>query len=399
MSMLSIAGGFYLERCIEPQWNELFGSGGRAAAAVAGQGTHIRLHTYVWDKYRKDAQRFADDRGVELIAAVSDRLVSFNYFHPLSTPVISPAPGRLGSLPPIKVEGPVVLRFGMLEGDAVVTAERAVYDPQSAFVTPPFSENGSRADHLALVLNRGEALRMAGEKTVEKAADALLGDRSVEAVIIKQGSLGALVATKTGRSRVPAYVSDSVWKIGSGDVFSAMFAHYWGVKKAEPQAAAELASRATAHYVETRHLPAPSQAELVEIPFTAAEPMRGKVYLAGPFFDIGQRWLIEEAKADLESMGVKVFSPIHDVGLGTADRVAEADLSGLAQCSVVLAILNGMDPGTIFEVGYATKMRIPVVALAQNVKEEDMKMIVGSGATVVFDYCTAIYKTIWSGTP
>lgn len=396
MSVLSIVGGFYLERCIEPQWHELFGSGGRAAAAVANQGVRVRLLTYVHDKYRKDAQRFANDRNIEIVATASDRLISFNYFHPLSTPVISPAPGRLGTLLPIQAEAPVVLRFGMLEGDAIVNANRAVYDPQSAFMSQRFADNGSRAAHLALVLNRGEATRMSGNDDIEMAADVLLRDESVEVVVIKQGSSGALVATRKGNSRVPAYITDSVWKIGSGDVFSSVFAYYWGVEELEPVVAAELASRATAHYVSTRHLPALPQSKLLQMPYVAAKLVQGMVYIAGPFFDIGQRWLIEEAKADLESMGAKVFSPIHDVGLGSADRVAEADLHGLNKCSVVLAILNGLDPGTIFEVGYATSLQIPIVVLAQNVKDEDLKMIVGSKVTIVSDYCTAIHKTIWS---
>src|SRR3546814_3106513 len=133
---------------------------------------------------------------------------------------------------------------------------------------------------------------------------------------------------------------------------------------------------------------------------------RGLVYLAGPFFDIGQRWVIEEAKADLEAMGVEVFSPIHEVGPGPAEVIAAADLEGLERSSVVLAIVNGMDPGTIFEIGYATKMGIPVVALAQNVKAEDVKMIAGTGAIVTSAYrsderrlgkeCVSTCRSRWS---
>src|SRR6185437_7667073 len=48
------------------------------------------------------------------------------------------------------------------EGDAVVHAEWAVYDPQNEQASEPFRANGSSADHLALVLNNFEAGRMAG---------------------------------------------------------------------------------------------------------------------------------------------------------------------------------------------------------------------------------------------
>jgi hypothetical protein len=35
MSEFAIAGGVYLERCIQPLWNAVYGSGGRAAHCVA----------------------------------------------------------------------------------------------------------------------------------------------------------------------------------------------------------------------------------------------------------------------------------------------------------------------------------------------------------------------------
>jgi nucleoside 2-deoxyribosyltransferase len=54
-----------------------------------------------------------------------------------------------------------------------------------------------------------------------------------------------------------------------------------------------------------------------------------------------------------------------------------------------------MDPGTVFEVGYAKKMGIPVVALAENEREEDLKMMAGSGMTITDDFVTAIYRSVW----
>src|SRR3546814_7010830 len=101
MAMLSIVGGFYIERCIEPQWDEIFGSGGRAAAAITSTGVSVRFHTYVTDSHLNDAQEFVAQRDVELIRSPSDRMVAFDYLHPLSTPGISPVPGRLEPLPPI----------------------------------------------------------------------------------------------------------------------------------------------------------------------------------------------------------------------------------------------------------------------------------------------------------
>ena len=61
----------------------------------------------------------------------------------------------------------------------------------------------------------------------------------------------------------------------------------------------------------------------------------------------------------------------------------------------VLALIDGADVGTIFELGYAHAKGIPVVAFAQSMNEEDMKMIVGSGAHVVSDFTTAVFMTAW----
>jgi nucleoside 2-deoxyribosyltransferase len=120
------------------------------------------------------------------------------------------------------------------------------------------------------------------------------------------------------------------------------------------------------------------------------------VYLAGPFFDMGQRWVIEQARSALQNQGLKVFSPLHDVGRGKGHDVAPKDLAGLHHSKTLFAIVNGLDSGTVFEIGYARALGIPTIVLAQNVKEEDLKMLEGSGCEVVDDFVTGIYKTSWA---
>jgi nucleoside 2-deoxyribosyltransferase len=122
----------------------------------------------------------------------------------------------------------------------------------------------------------------------------------------------------------------------------------------------------------------------------------GPIYLAGPFFDLGQRWMVEEIYRTLVDLGAGVFSPLHEVGTGlSADAIAEADLRGLRGCSKVLALLDGGDPGTLFEVGYARALGIPVVALAERMEGENLTMIAGSGCEVTHDLATAIYHVMW----
>jgi len=55
--------------------------------------------------------------------------------------------------------------------------------------------------------------------------------------------------------------------------------------------------------------------------------------------------------------GLRVFSPYHDVGIGIGKDVAPKDIEALKRSRAVLAIIDGVDTGTIFEVGYARALR------------------------------------------
>lgn len=48
---------------------------------------------------------------------------------------------------------------------------------------------------------------------------------------------------------------------------------------------------------------------------------------------MGERWILNEAKAALESIGMQVFSPLHDVGIGEADKVVPADTAATPAAS------------------------------------------------------------------
>lgn len=393
---VSVAGGVYFERCVQPMWDAAYGSGGRAAAAITSLVEEVALHTYVAPRYHADVEGLASRSGFVLHAFPANDPVFFDYFHPLSIPEIWPSHDRLRRNPPLSVSDEAVVRFGMLEGDAVVDADRAVYDPQSAFGVPAFHANGSKANHLALVLNMHEARTLTGLREQSAILDSLLNQGGAECVVLKQGSGGALVATAHERQPVPAFATPHVFKIGSGDVFTGVFAALWGGRGMNPVEAARLASRATAHYVSSRVLPSPTPSELLQLALPEVSSGGGTVYIAAPFFDIGERWVVEEIRRQLLGAGARVFSPVHDVGRGPADVVARADLRGLEGADVVLAVVSGKDPGTLFEVGYARRLGKPVVALAQEVRAEDLKMVEGSGCIVVDDFSTAIYKAVWA---
>lgn len=395
--MITVVGGVYRERCVEPHWDDVYGSAGRAAAAMSGSVDGVRLHTYRSEGMSDGLENLAAVYALEVQGPnVSGPGVSFDYMHSLSEPAIAPRPDAIVQNDPIVVHDDVVLRFGMLEGTARVQARRAIYDPQSAFDPRGFRENGSDAEELALILNRLEAFQITGEHDPERAIEALMAHEHADVVVLKMGGKGALVASGSDRVTIPAYRSETVWKVGSGDVFSAIFALHWGVHDAPPALAADLASRAVSHYSATRALPSPSADELQSRPVDPVIPGKGRIYIAAPFFNLGELWMLGEVRRRLLEMGVEVFSPLHDVGRGPGHLVARLDLEGLDQCDAVLAILNGGDAGTIFEIGYAVARGLPVVALAQNVRPEDLKMPEGMGCRIVEDLVTAIYHAVWS---
>lgn len=98
----------------------------------------------------------------------------------------------------------------------------------------------------------------------------------------------------------------------------------------------------------------------------------------------------------LRSHGLSVFSPLHDVGYGSASEVVPADIKGIESSDVVFAILDGLDTGTVFEIGYARALGKPVIAFVQNEAEVNLKMLVGTGCEIVDDFASAIYRTAWA---
>ena len=397
--MITVAGGTYFERCESPHWNEFYGSGGRAAVALSTLSRKVSLHTYVGPDGKANLEILGSTFGVAIYPTPIRRTVRFDYFHGLSKPTIS-KPDKPGT--PIRLSGPTVLRFGFIEGDAVVDGDRVVYDPQSLSDPQPFGKNGSQARQLAVVANRTEGELLTREKDPHRVVQKLRSKSSAVVAVLKDGPFGALIATARSVQRVPAFKTGAVWPVGSGDVFAAAFAHFWGEAKMPPVRAARLASRATAFYCETRTLPLPRNLARLRAqrnlrPISPREPGRRRlVYLASPFFTLSQRWVVDEARAVLRGRHLKVFSPFHDVGHGLAGDVVPLDLKALDRADVVYAVIDGLDCGTVFEVGYARAKGIPVVAFVENESPEALKMIEGSGCVIEKDFTTSIYKTVWA---
>lgn len=395
-----IVGGVYRERCLRPAWREVYGSAGRAASAMTGMGAPVVLHSYLDALTEEVLAARAAFEGFGLASTAITESVTFDYDHGLATPRIF---CQKAPVPALQISANQILRFGLLEGDAIVHGQRVVYDPQDALTPKAFHLNGSTAGELALILNRHEAALMSAmvNASPQAMAEALLQGGQAHVVVIKQGPLGALVHDGRAVELVPAYRSQSVWKIGSGDNFAAHFAFRWMHEGRSAVESADMASHATAYYCQTRGF-----ATLATMESFAPEPIvpsaafsggrRPSVYLAGPFFTLAQLWMVEQARNDLKSMGLEVFSPYHDVGHGSAEDVVKLDLDGIENADIVFAIGDGMDSGTIYEVGYACAKGKPVVMYCENESAENKKMMQGSGCQLSDDYVSAIYHTLWT---
>ena len=395
MSVVDVVGGVYGERCAFPLWDEVYGSAGRAAAALSSHVDGVHLHTVLPPKEHKRATARLGSFGVEVMAREGEQLVGFDYLHCLSDPIVTPHPPDIRRQARLHVKAERAALFGMMECAATVEADICVYDPQSPTRPSGFRESGSNAMRLAFIANTHEIARLT-HKSGPEAAQEVLAREKAEVVVVKRGTGGALVVDYHGNQwAVPAYATKRVFTIGSGDVFAAAFALAWGVQGKPPDAAADYASRAVATYVETSVLPmqSPSEAET-----QAREPAtvnKQRVYLAGPFRDIGQRATVNEARRILRDLGMSVFSPVHDIGHGPAHLVVKKDLDALQEADVVVAILNGNSPGTVFEVGYAAALGKPVFCIAQNVPKNDLKLPEGTNCTIHEDLVTGLHEVAW----
>ena len=272
-----VAGGTYREECQVPAWSRIFGSGARAAAAVSLLSPASRLHAYVCKDWADDARRSMEAFGVEAVFTEIEPDICFGYFHPLSTTQLTPAlPPRFD---PLIVRGEFVLRFGFVEGEAVVHADRVVYDPQNSKETFRFWDNGSTAGELAIVLNETQLYVSSGSSDWSAVRN-LMESNNARIVVVKRGPRGAAVYTSHSRTIVPAFKSDTVFKIGSGDIFSAVFSYLWAECRLQPDEAAEGASKAVSKYVSSRDVQASLNFDGIGPP-VPPEGLTGPIYLAG----------------------------------------------------------------------------------------------------------------------
>lgn len=393
-----VVGGTYVETTDYPACRTVAGSGLRAAGALAEHNPPT-LHTAVDSDLAEEAASTAAALKVHHEPVERDEVVGFRYFTPLSSPTIDGPSAILRA--PIDVADDTVLLFGMIErGQYTVRGDRVVLDPQRPRDLTRVTREGITANQLALVCNRAEIRAIGQSDDLLDAARSARDAINADVVVVKRGAVGCTVVHGDQVDHVGPHPTRTVWPIGAGDVFAAGFAHAWD-RGADPVQAARVGSAVASWWCGTRSPTVPSSILNGDL---EAAPALGPsivlvedptVYLAGPFFCLAERWLIETTRNALVGLGANVFSPVHDVGPG-GDEVAAKNLAGLNETQAVLALIDGYDSGTIYECGWARHAGIPVIGYGANAAAEGAKMLVGDGVEIHADFASAVYRAIWA---
>ncbi|WP_016888805.1 PfkB family carbohydrate kinase [Mycobacteroides abscessus] len=384
---IEVVGGTYREYCVEPAIDRLLGSGLRAAGILSSLGDTARFRTAINDDDTAEFGAVCAALNVDFDAVPRTGPVVFTY----ETPISRTTQRGDASAETMNVDADCVLAFGMVESHWTVRANTLVIDPQHAPVSTLL--DSAKADRISLILNEHEARTATGCVDLDQAASVL--SQGVQAVVIKCGALGGIVAHQNTITTFGAIPTSCVHPLGSGDAFSAGYAHAW-TAGADPVTAAQMGSQVAAAQSLTGSAQVPpGQLKALGSPLPYPRDVKPRIYLAGPFFNLAQRQLIRMARGALIHLGAEVFSPLDEIGCG-GDEVAEKDLDGLRGCHSVFAVLDGADAGTLFEVGWATRAGIPVVGFAEQPDEHTWTMARGTGTAVVSDLSTALYNSVWS---
>lgn len=388
-----VVGGTYTEHCIDPTRVRLLGSGLRAACINRQQ-----LDQFVTAVHPSERDQVTATLGVpDAVLAVVERAhpVRFVYETPISRPSMY---GAVGKSPTIPADGDRALIFGMVEGSPQVRARQAVIDPQSSLSLIAMTDD-VRADQKVIVANARELRSLTGETELDHAMSAALDATGAVAVVAKCGIAGCAFLTNVGSpTTLAAWPTSNVWPIGSGDAFSAGFAAHW-FEHGDVRAASEAGIAAAACVCSTDQLTLRPIDPMLDLGSLTFEEMtqRPRVYVASSFTTIHQRWLLRQVVRAMRDIGIEPFSPLHENGLydGDAATIATRDLEGIEASAAVLLLADGSRTGPWVEAGWATRLERPIVIFTEDQVRDRYTMLVGTGAQVVADLASAVYRAGW----
>lgn len=217
--------------------------------------------------------------------------------------------------------------------------------------------------------------------------------------VIKENRGGSRAFDLKNGIEVPLYaqLGNTINSVGVGDVFAASFSAHIdeGVEAAGYRAtmAATAYSRTTYPDDFRNAVERYSKLKVSDLKDLAGTylPWEARpsyqIYLAAPDFSYQNNPEIDRALDSLTYHNFRVRCPVRENGelpddssFGTLRRTFHADVELLKACSVVFAIPNSRDPGTLIEMGMAMAMGIPVVTYDPRGDAGNTMVIAGSSA-------------------
>lgn len=397
--MITIIGGTYREVNLEQGSHEIFGSGLRSANYILeNTDSAVQYYTFGDCKVQKHLNNYkkifkAFNFQIEEI----DHLITFKYNFALDNPDIYPDPNTLNIGKPTEVVGDNIICFGSLEGSFNSTGNKVVYDPQTS-INPKLFSTTNKAQEVIYVVNKSEAESISKSKEINEILNFFFDVEKVKALIIKNGPSGAKVYLSNSEGLpIPAYITDKVHKIGSGDIFTTAFSYYWFNTDWEIPECALYASKSTALYCNYGAGAVLNKNSIFEFKeFNPQNISNKQVYLAGPIFSLSEIILVDKVREALLGFGIKVFSPYHDVGYGNSKQIAIKDIQGIENSDIILCLLDGLDSGTLIELGYAMSKGKKLIGYHTTVEHDSLFMLKVADIEYYNDLTTALYKVIWS---
>jgi nucleoside 2-deoxyribosyltransferase len=121
-----------------------------------------------------------------------------------------------------------------------------------------------------------------------------------------------------------------------------------------------------------------------------------QIYLAAPFFSIAELILIDKIRNAFLELGVKVFSPFHDIGLGDDETIAIKDLQGIKDSDIIFCVFDNLDSGTLIESGFSLAMNKKIIGYHRTCIDSEFLMLKSENLKLFKNLTTAMYHTIWS---
>lgn len=396
--MITVIGGTYREINLDEISMEIFGSGFRCAKFLLENKCSVNFHT----SGNQETKLFLNENqkvypGLKIDCHKYEELITFQYSFALDEPSIFPNLQNISDKNIISVEADDVIAYGMLETDYRINSKRAVYDPQTSIKPKKFSEIG-KTEELVYIVNKSEAYSISSSDKLEGVKEYFFKREKVKAFIVKNGPYGATLYTDSDETyKIPSYITDNVFKIGSGDVFTSSFGYYWMVKKLSLKQSALKASQSTALYCEKKaFVDCTEKVDFQYEKFYPQDLSQKQVYLASPFFSLSDLILVDKIRAALLSFGVKVFSPFHDIGLGDDITIAKKDLEGIKLSDIVFTVLDNLDPGTLIESGFSMANQKKTIGYYRTCDENHLLMLKPGKLKTYNNLTTALYQTIWN---